>query len=126
MEKGTRIKKIREYRSYTQDFMADALGISQNAYSKIESNQTKLTAERLEKVAEILAVPVDLILDNEKQIFNLDNTKIDNFYGYIENLFQENREAHNQTINTLQEQINVMVKQNELLMRTIEKLQLNK
>jgi DNA-binding transcriptional regulator YiaG len=35
MNAGLRIKKIREYRNFTQQYMADNLEISQNAYSKI-------------------------------------------------------------------------------------------
>ncbi|WP_163027667.1 helix-turn-helix domain-containing protein, partial [Pseudomonas viridiflava] len=37
------IRKIREYRDYTQDYLAAKLKISQNAYSKIELGYSKLT-----------------------------------------------------------------------------------
>lgn len=33
---ASNIRKIRELRNYTQDYLAAKLGISQNAYSKIE------------------------------------------------------------------------------------------
>lgn len=63
------IRKIRESKDYTQDYLAAKLAISQNAYSKIELGYTKITVERLFQIAQILEVnPVDLI--------NFDNTEI--------------------------------------------------
>lgn len=41
------IRKTREFRNYTQEYLAAKLGISQNAYSKIELGYTKITLERL-------------------------------------------------------------------------------
>nr|WP_199156705.1 helix-turn-helix transcriptional regulator [Pedobacter sp. ASV2] len=52
------IRKIREYRDYTQDYLAAKLKISQNAYSKIELGYSKLTVERLFQIAEILEVEI--------------------------------------------------------------------
>ena len=56
------IRKIREYRDYTQDYLAAKLKISQNAYSKIELGYSKLTIERLFQVAEILDIQVTQLL----------------------------------------------------------------
>ena len=50
------IRKIREFRNYTQDYLAAKLGISQNAYSKIELGYSKLTLERLFQIGVILEV----------------------------------------------------------------------
>jgi transcriptional regulator with XRE-family HTH domain len=43
MELGTKIKKIRELRNLTQEYLADQLGISQPAYSKLELHISKNT-----------------------------------------------------------------------------------
>lgn len=56
------IRKIREYRDYTQDYLAAKLKISQNAYSKIELGYSKLTIERLFQVAEILDIQATQLL----------------------------------------------------------------
>jgi transcriptional regulator with XRE-family HTH domain len=56
------IRKIREYRDYTQDYLAAKLKISQNAYSKIELGYSKLTIDRLFQIAEILEVEVSHLL----------------------------------------------------------------
>lgn len=50
------LRKVREYRNYTQEYLAMKLDISQNAYSKIELGYTKITLERLFQIATILDV----------------------------------------------------------------------
>ncbi|MCX2573601.1 helix-turn-helix domain-containing protein [Pedobacter sandarakinus] len=56
------IRKIREYRDYTQDYLAAKLKISQNAYSKIELGYSKLTVDRLFQISDILEVEVAHVL----------------------------------------------------------------
>ena len=62
------IRKVREYRNYTQDYLAAKLEISQNAYSKIELGYSKITLDRLFHIAIILEVAVMELLqfDAEK------------------------------------------------------------
>ena len=115
IETGIRIKKIREYRNYTQQYMADKLELSQNSYCKIENGLTKLTTDRMEVIAKILDVPYDSILSSEKQTLNVENNQIDKFYGYIENLHGENKEI-------LLKQIDYLQDQNQKLLNTIELL----
>jgi transcriptional regulator with XRE-family HTH domain len=56
------IRKIREFRNYTQDYLAAKLQISQNAYSKIELGYSSVTLNRLIEITEILEVDLaDLI-----------------------------------------------------------------
>jgi len=66
------IRKIREYRNYTQEYLAMKLGISQNAYSKIELGYTRITLERLIQISEILNVEsVDLLSANADDLVRL-------------------------------------------------------
>ncbi|MEO8173391.1 MAG: helix-turn-helix transcriptional regulator [Sediminibacterium sp.] len=55
---GTRIRKLREAKDYTQDNMAAELEITAGAYAKIERGETDPSATRLLKIAEILEVDV--------------------------------------------------------------------
>lgn len=56
------IRKIREFRNYTQDYLAAKLNISQNAYSKIELGYSSITLNRLINIAGILEISlVELI-----------------------------------------------------------------
>ena len=62
---GHVIKKYREMRSYSQKYVATKMGMSQNAYSKIENNITQLTVHHVKELSKILEVPVtDLLKDN--------------------------------------------------------------
>lgn len=56
------VRKVREYRNYTQDYLAAKLEISQNAYSKIELGYSKITLDRLFHIAQILEVEVTQLL----------------------------------------------------------------
>ena len=55
---GDRIRKIRESKDFTQENMADELGITFGAYSKIERGETDPNTSRLEQIAAILKVNV--------------------------------------------------------------------
>jgi transcriptional regulator with XRE-family HTH domain len=57
------IRRIREYRNYTQEYLAAKLRISQNAYSKIELSHTRVTIDRLFRIADILGVDPIAILN---------------------------------------------------------------
>lgn len=70
------IRKIREYRNYTQEYLAMKLGISQNAFSKIELGYTRITLERLIQISHILEVDtIDLLSGNSEDLVRLHTTK---------------------------------------------------
>ena len=64
------IRKVREYRNYTQDYLAAKLEISQNAYSKIELGYSKITLDRLFHIAIILEVEVMELLQFDAEKYN--------------------------------------------------------
>lgn len=71
---GNKIKKVRELRSFTQEYMADKLGLSQSNYARIERNEIKISEERLQKIAEILETTAEAIKGfDENLIFNITN-----------------------------------------------------
>lgn len=65
------IRKIREYRNYTQEYLAFKLNISQNAYSKIELGYTKITVDRLFHIADILGTDPIEILKKSPQLLQI-------------------------------------------------------
>jgi len=68
------IRKVREFRHYTQDYLAAKLGISQNAYSKIELAYSKITLDRLFQIADVLEVEViQLIAFNHAEFIRTAN-----------------------------------------------------
>lgn len=62
-EIGVRIKRLREDKNYSQDYLAQKLGITQKAYSKIETNQTRLSVDNLLRISEVLETSINKILD---------------------------------------------------------------
>lgn len=66
-----KIKSIRELKNYTQEYMADQLGVTQAGYSKIEKGKTILSYAKLVEIARILEVSVeDVISFDSQKYFN--------------------------------------------------------
>ena len=62
---GGIIRKNRELRNYTQEYVAKKMGISQNAFSKIENGYTQLTVNHLKELSRVLEVSIlDLLKDD--------------------------------------------------------------
>jgi len=80
---GRKISKLRELRGMKQEALATALGISQQAISKIEQSQ-EVEDHALEKIAAVLGLTSDAIKNfNEEAVFNIisntfHNTSSDN------------------------------------------------
>ncbi len=69
-EAHTKIKQIRELKNFTQEYVADRIGLSTRAYSKIESGETQLTVNRLNEISEILEIdPIELLGFDHRQVF---------------------------------------------------------
>jgi transcriptional regulator with XRE-family HTH domain len=58
---GNKIRKIRELRNLTQDYMAQKLGVSQSNYARMESNEVSIPEKRLSQIADILQTTADAI-----------------------------------------------------------------
>jgi transcriptional regulator with XRE-family HTH domain len=80
-----KIKSIRELKNYTQEYMADQLGVTQAGYSKIEKGKTVLSFVKLVEIARILDVSVEDILSFDSQrYFNNFNKVEGNNNGSIQ------------------------------------------
>ena len=55
---GSRIKALRNAKNFTQEQVADQIGISRQKYARIESGVNSVTLDILSKVAEVLEVTV--------------------------------------------------------------------
>jgi len=62
-----RIRSIREQLGYSQERLADLLGISRVTVSQMESGRRKLSASDLKKLSDILETPADYLLNPEKE-----------------------------------------------------------
>lgn len=59
------IRQIRLEKGFSQDYVAKKLGISQKAYSNIENNVTQITLNRLKNIAEVMAIKVDILINQD-------------------------------------------------------------
>ncbi len=70
-----KIKLLRHSRKWSQEYIAEKLGISPNGYGAIERGDSQITLEKLEKIAQLLEVPLsDLTDDSGNNVFNLTGT----------------------------------------------------
>lgn len=64
---GNRLKKLREEVKLSQDYVAKQLGINRSAISLMESNQRRISADELEKLACIYGVSMEFIMGEKKE-----------------------------------------------------------
>jgi len=79
------IKSIRELKNYTQEYVADRLGMTQAGYSKIEKGINKLSIEKLDEIAAVLEVTVENIINFEKEWYFRNNRNETPAFKNVEN-----------------------------------------
>jgi transcriptional regulator with XRE-family HTH domain len=102
---GTRIKRFRELKNLTQEHLAERLGISQNSYSRLESETVKITTDRLKEIAGVLDVPAEYLLNTEAPVYNFSNNSSIKYAGQIENIYDDQKELLQKTIEMLETQL---------------------
>lgn len=112
-----KIKNIRELKNYTQEYMAERLGVTQAGYSKIEKGKTSLSYEKLVEIGRILDVSVeDIISFDYDRYFNNFNKITGNNNGSIlintDNNTSALKELYEDKIQLLEKLLNIT--ENEL------------
>ena len=64
-----RIKTVRIEKGYSQDYMADMLNISQNAYHKLEKGHTRIHLEKIIDIANVLEVEVSDLFNGPDHVY---------------------------------------------------------
>jgi|TARA_B110001469_G_scaffold125910_1_gene142278 transcriptional regulator with XRE-family HTH domain len=65
----TNIRKIREIKGYSQEFMANELEISIKSYSRIECGETSLSVTRLKQIAAVFGVSISTLMEFDVKKF---------------------------------------------------------
>jgi transcriptional regulator with XRE-family HTH domain len=109
MHIGQKIKKLRELKNLTQTHVAEKLGVSQSAYSKMELGESEVTFNRLEKISEVLEMkPEEVIAFNESMVFNvMNNANGGNVLSHVHqyNISENERKLYEDQINLLKEEV---------------------
>lgn len=83
MEIGNKIKKVRELRNFTQQYMAEKLEMTTAGYSKIERDEVSVTFDKLEKISQILNIKLSNLIDFNENAFFQNATFHGNYNGII-------------------------------------------
>src|SRR5438105_4892722 len=62
MRLGERIRTERLIRGFSQEYVAEKLGISTSAYGNIERDEVSTTDDRLKQIAEVLGIKLEDLL----------------------------------------------------------------
>jgi transcriptional regulator with XRE-family HTH domain len=75
MQIGSKVKKLRELRNFTQSYLADYLSITQSTYSRYEKDELHFSDEMLQKLSHVLGLSREAMLqfDEEKLFLYIEN-----------------------------------------------------
>lgn len=113
MEIGTKVKKAREEKGYSQEKMAEILGISQSKYHRFESDKTLLDWDKIPVLSETLDIEISDLVPFGNKVFYIH--KPDNQSGYIE--IQHNEKSI-KTITELYEKM--LVEKDKMYLKMLE------
>ena len=114
MTSGTKIRLLREQKSWDQNYLANKLGVSQPAISKIESDQTKLSWDHALKLACLFDVDPEYFFDSNISNYILNNQKVNQLY---------NSDYHDNNIDFIKELYEKQIKlKDDLLLERQERI----
>jgi transcriptional regulator with XRE-family HTH domain len=119
---GDNIRLVRQAKGYSQENVAELLGMSPSGYAKIERGESDIAVSRIEEIAKIFEVePAQLVLMNDKSlIFNIkskhSSSPIGNVQGGTFHFQKDNEELTlllKKTLESLTQLVEVVVKKAE-------------
>lgn len=109
MDKGFKIKILREKKGISQKEVALKLGINQSTYSKMEACEEKITIENCGKIAKAIGVDLADIIDFEDK------------YKFVDKIDTNDLLIMKKEKLLLLEEINELKKCNSILIRLLDK-----
>lgn len=61
------IRKFREQKQWSQEYMAEQLGLSKNGYAKIERGESRQSLDRLEQITAVFGIGMTDLFSDERQ-----------------------------------------------------------
>jgi transcriptional regulator with XRE-family HTH domain len=100
------LRKLRQSKGWSQADVGLKLHKSQSAYAKIENGISRVDFDQLEELAKIFEVEIaDLLHSEDAKTNNYNNSKLNNSPGFVENYYVGIKEAFDETIKSLKEEI---------------------
>lgn len=120
--KTEQIRKLRREKDFSQDYMAEVLGLSQSQYSRIENGECSVDIDKANKIAEVLeSNPLDIVDFYNKQEF-INCTQSGNINTINNNDFEQERLSYQEQIKELKKDKEFLKKENVSLKSMLEKL----
>lgn len=105
LDLGSRIRFFRELKGISQEALATQLGISQQAYQKIESGATRLDIERANVIAHELGLQLDFLLSFTPANYWYHCTQSGNLVNNYSEVPKELIHSYEQQISSLKDEI---------------------
>jgi transcriptional regulator with XRE-family HTH domain len=115
------LKILREVNNYTQEHIAeDVLGISQNTYSRLEHDPSKITGEQAQKLSQLYNVSIANLLSEATPVITFRENSITNNSNSA-NGYNNGTTIHSNEneVKTLKEEIEYLRKQNSELIKAL-------
>ncbi|MEX2596537.1 MAG: helix-turn-helix transcriptional regulator [Salibacteraceae bacterium] len=123
LEPEVKIRQLRELKGFSQEYMANELGISTKAYSNLENGHTQVSISRLEQICQILEVnPLKLLGFDESVLF--DQCQFDNNSPGISHFYAsaKERELYEKLLLQSEGRVKALENEVEYLRTQLEKL----
>lgn len=120
MKIGQNIKRIREIKNINVKTVAEKLGIAVNSYQRIERGEVDINTEKIQIISQLLGVtPAELVGFDEKFIVNnIGEKAAGNAQVHV-----INHNSNDKLIESQQELILSLKRENDLLIQKIAKLE---
>lgn len=102
---GNKLKHARLSKNLSQEYMAEALNISQKTYSNFENDKSTPNFAQMEEISKILEVSIFDFLSDEKMTFYQSNSSGSNNGLVINSISEKLMEQYELRISALQEEI---------------------
>ena len=76
------IRKLREEKRWSQEEMANPVGMTKNGYAKMERGESRPSLDRLEKITQVLGIEMTELFNEDKKSVVLINENSQNSANY--------------------------------------------
>lgn len=86
------IRKLREEKRWSQEEMANRVGMSKNGYAKMERGESRPSLDRLEKITQVLGIEMTELFNEDKKsvvLINENSQNSANYYSSDQQLIAE-------------------------------------
>lgn len=101
---GDKLRKLREYNNYTQEYVAEQLNVRPNTLSDYERGKVRVSREKLELASKLFQVDMNLFFSQEPLTFNIrDGRGATNGYNVIQDLHISNEKLNERLLAHIEE-----------------------